>query len=243
MSQPPTLHACVISWPGHEDHSREIAARLLGAVDQLTVIYSTRDEQPLPQGAGEWVQVPDAWWYGRKHRECLRLHDCDILLQIQADAQCEDWAALAARCRQAHVASPSLGVWAPDIDNSDWPTDVSAIARASDGRMSFVAGTDCIVWSLSAPVAQRVRTLDYECTNLGWGVDLAAIAYAYTHDLQVVKDSTVSVHHPAGRRYDSQEAERQMNVFLAQLTAQEAVVCQLMRAYMNQRRVLLATTR
>lgn len=241
MSHAKTLHACVICWHDHEDRARAIAEQLVGRVDQLTVVYSTRDEAPL-QGPGEWLQVPDAWYYGRKHRECLRVHQCDVLLQIHADTQCDDWPALVARCRDVHGAFPALGVWAPEIDHSGWQTTDTRVAQTTDGSISFVAALDAIVWSFSAPVAQRLNTLDYDLNNLGWGIDLAAVAFAYTHNLQVIKDSTVPVTHLPGTGYETQEAQRQMQAFLRQLTDQEAVACSLLRGYVSQQRIVLSVT-
>jgi hypothetical protein len=53
-------------------------------VDRVTVIYSDRDNLEV-SGAGQWLQVPDEWFYGRKFKAILD-HFAGTILQAGSAA-------------------------------------------------------------------------------------------------------------------------------------------------------------
>lgn len=214
------LHVFVICWTGWEEASRRIARALEKSVDFLTVIYSNKAGS-TETGAGEWIQVPDDWFYGRKFEKSLELNAGDIMLHITADAHSDDWPALAHRCRELHKLHENLAVWAPDIDHTDWHTEIVRMGSLEDPRLLLVSQTDSIVWSLSGPVLERMPQLAYDMNNLGWGIDWLAISHAKSRRLLVIRDLSVKVLHPAGTAYHYGGAEEQMHAFLAQMTPPE----------------------
>jgi hypothetical protein len=224
------VHAFIICWPGQEESARRIADAVQHAVEYLTVIYSNQTET-TEKGAGDWVKVPNEWYYGKKCQECLRLHAGEIMLHITADVATPDWPQLVSRCKSMHAQYENLGVWAPDIDYTDWNLETVRIADLKDSQLVFVAQTDSIVWSLSAPVVKRLQELDYECNNFGWGIDWLAISYATANNLLVLRDLSVKIMHPKGTGYGGSLASRQMYLFLAQMTPQEKVQFTLLHAY------------
>ncbi|MFM7000441.1 MAG: glycosyltransferase [Limnohabitans sp.] len=234
VTVPKTVHAFVISWEGHEEHARHIATQLVGKVDFLTVIYSNATAQSWT-GPGQWHQVPNDWYYGKKFREALRLNQGDIHLQIQADADSPDWAQVVSSCKTAFDSVADLGVWAADADFTPWHTNRVALARHSNSRLAFVAQTDGVVWAMSHQVRERLKSMDFERNNLGWGIDWAAIAFAYANHLTVVRDTDVLVRHPKGTGYSGAQAKVQMDAFLKQLTSQEQLVYLLLNrsVYLN----------
>lgn len=229
------IHAFIICWSGHEEHARQIAGALESSVDFLTVIYSNPSEQP-ETGAGEWIRVSDDWFYGRKCAETLRLHAGDIMLHVTADAKSDDWPQLVRRCRSIHEQYDDLGIWAPDIEYTDYLTETVRIASLGDPRLLLVSQTDSIVWSMSAPVVRRLRELDYECNNLGWGIDWFAISHATANNLLVIRDMAVKIIHPRGTGYSDAHAISQMQEFLAQMTPQEKVQFALLDAFNHKER-------
>jgi hypothetical protein len=233
-----TLHAFIICWTGKEDNVEAIARSIVGVADQVTVIYSTQDESER-SGSGEWVQVPNEWFYGRKFRRTLELSTADITLQIQGDVSCSDWKTLIERCRHVYETTPALGVWAPEVNYTWWDTEAVGILHVdAEKQLTSVSNTDGIIWSFSGPVRERLSQLGYDMNNLGWGMECAAIAHAYTNNMLVVRDMTTQVVHPVGTGYSRDEANRQMDAFLAQLTPQEIVMHRLAWEYGCQRRQL-----
>jgi hypothetical protein len=224
------VHAFIICWPGKEESARKIAEALEHSVEYLTVIYSNTTDI-IEKGSGDWVKVPNEWYYGKKCRECLRLHAGEIMLHITADTASPDWPQLVRRCRSVYARYENLGVWAPDIDYTDWNLETVKIAELNDPQLVLVAQTDSIVWSLSSPVVKRLQELDYECNNFGWGIDWFAISYAAANNFLVLRDMAVKIKHPKGTGYGGSLASRQMYLFLSQMTFQENVQFRLLHAF------------
>jgi hypothetical protein len=107
---PLPLHAVIISWEGFGKKAQAIAQALEGAVARITVIYSNASGTP-ESGPGKWVRLPQSRYFGAKFCASLDLvDDSEIMLQIQADAESDDWPALVAGCQQCFDQHGSLGV-------------------------------------------------------------------------------------------------------------------------------------
>lgn len=223
------IHGMVFCWPGQEQNTIDIVHALSGHVDRLTVIDATASAIPSP-GQCDWVKVDPSYYFGMKFCSALKVFDGDVLLQVQADASCDDWPALAARCRHVFGLN-GLGIWAPDVNYSDWDNGIVHLADTGDPSLKLVTQTDCIVWAMSRAVVERMRQLDYTKNNLGWGVDWAAIAYCYASKLAVIRDVSICVRHPQSTGYVKSTAAEQMNAFLGQLDSSEKI----------QRRLLMNT--
>ena len=160
------------------------------------------------------------------------------MLQIQADATSENWPQVIRRCREAHVAYKDLGVWSPDVDCTHWHIEHVRIAQLKDTPFAVVLQTDGIVWSLSESVIQRLREFDYESNNLGWGIDWAAISYAMSHGLMVLRDTSITIRHPKDTGYDKKLASQQQRVFLSQMSLQEKMQFELLNTFIAVRKSL-----
>lgn len=235
------LHAFVISWHGRHRAALRIVQNLAGTVEHLTVLHSSADgtghAQATPDGA-EWLDVDNAWYYGRKFEHCLHLHRGEVMLQIQADAEHHDWQAVVRRCRETFAAHAELGVWAPEVDFTPFPLQETRVRSLPGGHWHQVVQTDGIVWALAPRVLARLRQLDYACNNLGWGMDWAAIAHAHAHGLLVLRDTALTITHPRGSGYDPKVATAQKAAFLAQLTAQEQAQLVLLQNHLRGQRSL-----
>lgn len=219
-SAPPALHAVILSWDGKYDDAHAIARAVqpaLGPRDRLSVIFSNQADAP-ETGPGDWVRVPQSWYFGAKFARSLVLaRDAPLMLQIQADAICDDWPALIGRLRDAARVHPRLGIWAPDLDWTPYPAAVAVEARAGDGPLCHVTQTDGVVWALSRRLMDRLAALDYGANNLGWGIDYVAATLARRTGLSVLRDTGLVVDHPQTRGYSDTGAADQMAAFLDQL--------------------------
>lgn len=230
MTTKQTIDAFIISWTGKEENARKIAAEVVDKVDRLFVIYSNATNTPT-DGAGEWVQVPDAWFYGKKFEACLQRFSGDLMLQIQADASCDDWGRLIERCRTYFRERERLAVWAPEVDFTPWPLSRTTIIDAAP-HLHRVTQTDGIVWVLSQNVCQRLRQFDYDSNHFGWGMDWAAICYAYANGYEVLVDSSIKIDHPKTRGYEGNSAREQMHLFLSAMTLEERMFFNLFDRFM-----------
>ncbi|MTW22759.1 glycosyltransferase [Allochromatium palmeri] len=69
--QSQSLHVFIVSWTGRHDNSRSIAQTIKPHVDQITVVFSDRDDSMVPGFPCEAIRTPDAWYWGKKFRTCL----------------------------------------------------------------------------------------------------------------------------------------------------------------------------
>ena len=225
------IHCIIISWQNYSEKAKSIASKIATHVDKLSVVYSNALEEP-EDGTGNWVQVPNDFFYGKKFQISLDLiTDDEIMLLIQADADCNDWKGLANRCRALMESNSSIGVWAPEIHDTSWTTKRVKIAENNLQNISFVTQTDGIVFSFNKKVLDRLRKLKYDSNNLGWGIDWIAICYSYIHNMYVIRDNAVTVNHVAGSGYSSQEAAEQMNEFFTQMNPKEMVMYRLLASF------------
>jgi hypothetical protein len=222
----PRLDVVVISWQGQHENAAHVA-RVLSASTSLrvVVIYSNAAETP-EYGAGEWIQVPNAHFFGWKFRRALDCVQGDSrgLVIIQADARAADWMALLSRCVERVDNMPNLGLWTPHVAYTPWLPKRVDIGPVAGTDLMHVARTDGIVLAMARPVVERLRQLDYDANNLGWGIDCIAIAYCFTHGLLVVRDDGGHVHHPRSRGYDQRVALVQWRQFLQQMTESEKCI-------------------
>lgn len=230
------LHTVIISWQGQEENAKHIADCVAGHTDFLSVIYSNAENQDQT-GSGNWHKVPNDWFYGKKFHQALQLNQGDIHLQIQADARSNDWPNVLRHCKQTFISTPNVGVWTTETDHTPWPTKrVSICPYPHNPDLLLVTQTDGIVWALSRQLIQWLAKMDYDSNNLGWGMDWAAAAHAYSNNLLVVRDTRVLINHPVGRGYGKEEARKQMDLFLLQLTPTEVSVKKLLECWIESTR-------
>jgi hypothetical protein len=220
------LDVVIISWQGQHENAAHIA-QALNAVPELrvVVIYSNAAEA-VETGAGEWIQVPNAFFFGWKFRralDCVR-QEAPAMVIVQADARAADWAGLLARCSGCFQRMPGLGLWTPRISYTPWTPGRVDIAPVPGTDLMHVAQTDGIVLALARPVVERLRQLDYDANNLGWGIDSLAIAFSFANGLMVVRDDGGQVQHPQCRGYDRRLALQQWRQFLLQMTDAEMCI-------------------
>lgn len=217
----PAIHAVIISWDGYYEKAKTIAKALAGSVDRLTVIYSNA-AGAVETGPGNWVQVPQTSYFGRKFRTSLDLVGPDeVMLQIQADADSEDWAALAVSCAHCFGEHHDIGIWTPDVNWTPWPSNVVGRGMIADTDLLLVRQTDGIVWALHPVLHPILRALDYSGNNLGWGIDWVALYKSDELGRVAVRDLSCPVSHPQIRGYHNAEAAQHLKNFLSQLPAQE----------------------
>lgn len=221
------LKIVIICWPSVEENARLISEKLEKAGYSPSIIYSTKDNSNL-SGPGEWLKVSDEYYYGRKFLKMITEFSYDILLQIHADAFCDDWLGLVERCYSLHCTNEDIGIWAPTPDNSAWQNKSVFLAEHGDSGLISVAQTDCIVWSMTKKVSERLNRLNLTKNNLGWGIDWAAICFCYCSGYLVVRDLKFIIKHKLGTGYMANEAGKQMNDFLAELSTQEKIMYRLL---------------
>ncbi|HLI65017.1 MAG TPA: hypothetical protein VKU90_01515 [Caulobacteraceae bacterium] len=240
MPDAPKIHAILYSWPAVHENAFAIARALAGHAARVSVVACS--DTPLPAAPDvEIVPLDNSAYFGRQFEKTIEVFDGDVLLQIAADTTTASWPALARQCALRYQTIPNLGVWTPDIDGTTWPNERVVLYNTADPALIGVVQTDCIVWAMSKPIVEFLKTLDYGCAPLGWGIDWAASAHAHAKGLRVLRDLTVKLHHRiGGSGYDRFEADRQRNEFLSKLPDEDKIQLFLLYAVVNGRAHALA---
>lgn len=220
------FHIILFCWPRVVPNVLEICRQLERFDCRKTVIDASPG--PAPDIAGwAWTKIdPDAY-YGSQFESAMTVMDEDACLLIVGDMECDDWTAAATICRARLTRFPEIGVWSAEVDHTGWPTALTRVRLLSGTDMQIVRQTDCCVWALRRPIIDRLRQLNFAGNSLGWGIDWAAMAICYGNGMLPVRDPAVSIHHPPGTNYPTDDAQRQMNVFLEQLTDGEKALVQM----------------
>lgn len=227
-----SLHTFIISWPGQEAKAKFIYESILDHTDYVTVLHG---DETLPDilSMKDSISTGSAGYYGQKFKRCLELNLGDTLFIISADASCNDWTSCLKRCRLFFDTQNNPGVWAPDINFTPWTDDRVVLFRDHQMPYAIVAQTDGIVWGISMPIITRLKNFNYEDNHYGWGIDWAAIAYAFLNNLLVVRDYEVKITHPKASGYSRIDAEISMSKFLNQLTPMEQSQITLLSNFTN----------
>lgn len=232
----------IISWQGMNARAKATAEALCGAGLAVTVVYSS-DSEADETGAGHWVRVPQEQFFGAKFDVLLdHIAADETLLLVQADAECDDWPALAARFTDVLTRIPGLGLLTPEIENTPYPLNVTGVGQYDESGLFEVLHTDAIVLVIAPAIVERLRGLDFSLNNLGWGIDWTALCHARAQGMLALCDRAIKVRHPEGRGYDWLQAESQMREFVTQMTDTERDHYETIRAQLQARSMLRSRT-
>lgn len=234
------ISAYIICWEGKDFNAKHISQEIIDHVDELFVIYSNETNSNI-YGVGNWIRVPNVWFYGKKFNKCLSLHNNEnLMIIIHADANYNNWPKLIKRCKDTFLNVENVGMWAPDIDFTPWAHEFTDIIPLDSNKTTDLwcsAQVDGIVWAISSPVIQRLKSLSYDENNLGHGIDWAAICYSYSNKMLVLRDLTIKVLHPPGSGYDIDMAGKQLRNFLFQLNSVELVHFKVLNSYIKSKNI------
>ncbi|MBR1280446.1 hypothetical protein JQ597_00070 [Bradyrhizobium sp. AUGA SZCCT0177] len=214
------VHIFVFCWPRVVDNVLHICRELRDLPAAKTVV-DVSDTPPRVVDDWEWISISPAAHFGGQFAFALRILSRPILFNIVGDMESTDWGGVVSACVQAFDQLPYLGVWAAEVDNTAWQTERVAIQRIGDTNLYTTAQSDCCVWAIHQSIAERLKALDFKSNNIGWGIDWAAIAASYASGRIVVRDKSVTIHHPPGTGYQPKAAHTQMTTFLSQLSLPE----------------------
>lgn len=230
------IHAYVLSWTGRHENALAIAAAIQPSADQLTIIYSDRDDSFELAANCEAIKVPNSWFFGQKFELGMRKCASDVMLCVDADVTCEDWPRLIERCRWAYQEGQHVGVWAPLVDYTPHSLARTRILTFPGSTLHAVCFTDSITFALPRMIREQLLGLGCERNTYGWGVDIAAAAIGLQQGLVPVLDESVTVRHPNGSGYARRDAHRLMLEFVKRLPAHQAVYLELINSYYQGRR-------
>jgi hypothetical protein len=208
------FQAFVFNWVGHEQN----AVALERSLSQLCESRVINSDSSVEMCHADWHHIGDEAYFTEQWNTAVELFDADILFHIQADASFSDFPDLFQRCRFA-VERHNCGVYAPNIDFTNWEYDRRKLRRIDDDLLE-VPQTDCTCWAISRKVLDRLPPVNSQVCRFGWGIDFLAIATARALNMRAARDYRFTVAHPRSTGYDSKEAGRQLHALLESLPTQ-----------------------
>lgn len=231
------LQICIISWSGQHRAAVRIAHALQASRASVCIVYSDPDSAFTLAAPCPAVRTDNALFWADKFRQSLvQAGDQDLLI-IHADCDCDDWPALVARCLSGFALTPAVQLWAPDVQGTAYPLEVTTISTVTGQPLRIVAYVDGIVFAIRQRVVQRMRQLDYRANVYGWGIDWLMAAYIYATQGLALVDPSIQVRHAPGRGYPSGEALKQMPAFMSQMSVSETMTYQLLLSHVRYRRL------
>lgn len=229
------VHVCLASWTGKHENALTIARELAPVADDLTIIYSDRDDGFELVSDFETIKVPNSWFFGKKFELSLQKCQADVLLYIDADVSCEDWPGLMERLRWAYRSGQPIGVWTPLVDYTPQTLQRTRILTLPESSLQAVCFTDSMTFALPRSIREPLLRLNCGQNTYGWGVNTVAAAIGLQQGLIPVLDESVLVRHPRGTGYSAREADRLMLEFCKRLPAHYAVYQRLIHSYAHSR--------
>jgi hypothetical protein len=105
--------------------------------------------------------------------------------------------------------------------------------HVSGTTLSVVAQPDSICFSLTKPIIERLRRVDYSANTFGWGIDWLMTCAALSQNLLVVVDEGVVVKHPESTGYSRDQANKGLQEFQSQFSIMEHILVRVLSAYVT----------
>lgn len=210
------IHPFIFSWRRQYGKAKEKEEQLSQLFDNVTVINSDEEnEEP------HWVNVGDSFYFTNQFMKAVELFDGDVLLHVQADASFSDWKGLV-ETAQRHYDVVKWGVYAPDVDWTEWNAQRTNVVPMVEPGLFLVACPDCTCWMIHKDIIDKFKSmkLDMSDQNLGFGIDMFICALAHMNRRAVFRNYNFKVDHPRGTGYNVNQAHTELNSFLAKIDPQ-----------------------
>lgn len=213
------IHGFVCSWEGHEDKAEALQENI-GRCVTVTVINT---EQPLKGHHPAWIHLERSAYFSAHWNKIVELLDGDILFQIQADAELENFEELFAKA-EILFKKYQLGVYEPNVDYTAIRYNKLDLPML-EPEVYEVPKTDCTCWFVAKEVLRRLPPIDVGVNKYGFGVVRAIAALSNLSGKRCARDYSFTVRHPRGSGYDHRAAKEQMKKYLQTLDTdlQEAI--------------------
>lgn len=205
------IDSFIFNWKGHEANAHALELKI-GKFTKVTVINS---EEHLRDKHPGWAHLNDQAYFSAQWNEACRLFDGDILFHIQADAYFDQFETLFAKVRLLFQKYP-IGVYEPNVDYTSIRYNKLRL-RAVEPDLLEVPKTDCTCWFISKDVVKQLPLVDVTVNKYGWGIPRAIAAVSHLSGRRCVRDYNVTIRHPKGRGYSTEEAKLHLRNYLESL--------------------------
>lgn len=208
-------YTIIFTWNDYDEKALNLQQEILSITGQCQVI-SSHESTKVPYS--DWIYIGEESYYTKQWNVALQLfknnRSYNTLVQIQADASCEDWKYFY-ECLETSYNRFKWGVYSPYVDWSGHypPTD---FIEHSCGYRS-IKRTDCTVWAIHETILlQGIDKFD-ESNIYGWGIDKYYNDLSIKSNREIILDYNICISHPKGSNYDHDAAKEQSEIFTKEI--------------------------
>ena len=199
---------------GRFDNAKQLLSTFQSLGFDSYIINCASDKDPEFEETDFIKKLPNVYWTGQWNK-MLEIASKELIFIVNSDVEIPDPKLLIDKCLNFYQ-HPRSGIYAPNINHTDWEYDEERLDQVLDG-CKIVVGTDSSCWSLRREIATAVGEVDLSINKLGWGIEILAAYYATTVGLYVVRDYSVLVKHPRSSAYSHQDAVKQQEAMFRHL--------------------------
>lgn len=206
-SEFPLIQGVICTWRGHEQRAMALEQKLRDLVP-ITVINT----EPSARHHSHWVHLDESAFFAEQWNCLVSRFTGDVLFQVQADADSDDFPAIFARARTL-FARHRMGVYEPNVFYTDICYTPSRLQFVEPG-LAEVPWTDCTCWFIHRCVISQCPRFDLNVNTFGWGICRTMAACCALQGRFCVRDYSCFVKHPKGRGYPAGVALQQLRRYV-----------------------------
>lgn len=180
------------------------AYKALSPVFDTVVIDSGSDDDKVP--ACQHLRFENLYWTGCWNKALELYGDSDVLWVIGGDIVLQSDPSDYKKCIEELWP---FGVWSPVIDGNCHPLMSKKNVTLPVSRMWMLEG---MAFAVNTSFLRRLGGFPVEL-KLGWGQDIWISWESTRNGLPVLLDGRVSLHHPFGTGYNTNQADVEMSTF------------------------------
>jgi len=192
----------IFNWKKVTDNSL-LLYKKVSAIVKDTVLINC-DEHFKPKKSITHIQLDDSYYYGSQYDVAIKhVRPNRIFCVIVGDNLPTGNFRGIFESAVATFNTHKVGIYAP---NDKRTVHKSTMGRYT-GSLFHVQNTDCGFWFIHPCIIDKLKSIDYRVSNLGWGVDIITIKEARRQGLHVLRDYSVEtdqLDHSCG--YNHQQA-------------------------------------
>jgi hypothetical protein len=207
------IHVYIFSWKKVTANATALYKAVAPVFPHTTFINC--DENVTMPADIPTIQRDDSFYYGKQFETAIHHAPADAHVAcIVGDVDpVADWSLIATNTVAA-LTTGRFGIFAPNVDYT-WHAARNGTAPILNNIWT-VPNTDCTCWFLAPQILHKLRQLPIgTLSNLGWGIDIIAIAESLKQRLLVARDYDTLVRQPRGTAYDEGVARVQMRELIA----------------------------
>jgi hypothetical protein len=180
------LSVYIFNWKKVTENSLQLYKKISEIVKDTTLVNC--DEHFKPKNKVKHVQLDDSYYYGSQYDVAIKqVAPGKIFCIVVGDNISKSNFRLIFESAIKTFNNHNVGIYAP---NDKRTVHTKKTAHYVD-KLFQVPNTDCGFWFIHPAIVDRLRSIDYRLSNLGWGIDIINIKEAQKQGRLVLRDYSI----------------------------------------------------